>query len=138
MASGAVPPARVFKTKTFTRLAAKAGVRDAELCAAIPQVMAGQADDLGGGVYKKRLGKNLYRAILLSRAGDHWIFEYLFAKQNRPNIEIDELIEYRRVARFYGALAASQFEALVVNGHLKEICNATKKKIQEPCLQSNS
>jgi hypothetical protein len=26
-----------------------------------PEVMLRQADDLGGGVYKKRLSKNLYR-----------------------------------------------------------------------------
>ncbi len=114
---------RVFKTKAFARLAAKALIQDADLCSAMLQLIAGQVEDLGGGVYKKRLGRNLYRSILVTRAGQFWIFEYLFAKQNRQNIEVDELIEYRRVARFYSALAIAQFEALVDSRQLKEICH---------------
>jgi len=47
----------------------KAHIGDEELCAAISQVMEGQADDLGGGVYKKRLRKNQYRSIIFARAG---------------------------------------------------------------------
>jgi hypothetical protein len=46
--------------------------------------MLGQADDLGGGVFKKRLRKNQYRSIILARAGHYWVYEYLFAKQERP------------------------------------------------------
>ncbi|MDP1691244.1 MAG: type II toxin-antitoxin system RelE/ParE family toxin [Burkholderiaceae bacterium] len=42
-------PSRVFKTAWFTRAARKARIGDGELCVAIQQVMAGQADDLGGG-----------------------------------------------------------------------------------------
>ena len=41
---------RVFKTAWFSKVARKARMTDAELCAAIRQVMLGQADDLGGGV----------------------------------------------------------------------------------------
>jgi len=52
---------RVFKTAWFSKAARKAHIGAVELCSAIRQVMAGQAYDLGGGVYKKRLGKNLYR-----------------------------------------------------------------------------
>jgi len=48
----------VFKTSIFSKAARKAGISDSELCNAIVQVMLGQADELGGGVYKKRLGKN--------------------------------------------------------------------------------
>ena len=44
---------RVFKTTRFGKDAKKAGIGDAELCDAIAQVMAGQADDLGGGVFKQ-------------------------------------------------------------------------------------
>jgi len=42
---------RVFKTAWFSRAARKAHIKDDELCAAIAQVMKGQADDLGGGVF---------------------------------------------------------------------------------------
>jgi hypothetical protein len=59
---------RVFKTAWFSKAALKARIPDAELCTAIRQVMLGQADDLGGSVFKKRLGRNLYRSMWLPRA----------------------------------------------------------------------
>jgi hypothetical protein len=46
---------RAFKTARFSKDAKKARIKDAELCLAIQQVFLGQADDLGGGVFKKRL-----------------------------------------------------------------------------------
>jgi hypothetical protein len=53
-----------------------------ELCSAIRQVMLGLADDLGGGVFKKRLKKNQYRSIIVARAGQFWVYEFLFAEQD--------------------------------------------------------
>ena len=61
-------PARVFKTAWFAKAAKKSGIKDDELCEAIGEVIKGQCDDLGGGVYKKRLNKNLHRSILLSKS----------------------------------------------------------------------
>lgn len=55
------PLPRAFKSAWLARAAKKAKVSDAVLCKAIVQVMAGQADDLGGGVFKKRLSNNQYR-----------------------------------------------------------------------------
>jgi len=98
---------RVFKTAWFAKAAGKARLGDEELCTAIAQVMLGQADDLGGGVYKKRLGKNLYRSIILAKVNHHWVFEYLFAKSDRENIDEDELIEFRRIAKDYRGLTLS-------------------------------
>ena len=89
VASHAGESERVFKTAWFTKAARKARIPDEELCSAIRQVMLGQADDLGGGVFKKRLRKNQYRSIILARAGHYWVYEYLFAKQDRANIEDD-------------------------------------------------
>ena len=64
---------RVFKTAWFAKEARKAKITNEVLCRAISQVMQGQADDLGGGVYKKRLNDNLHRSIILAKAGQHWI-----------------------------------------------------------------
>jgi hypothetical protein len=50
-----MPKRNVYKTKWFAKAARKADIADAELCAAISEVEQGQADDLGGGVWKKRL-----------------------------------------------------------------------------------
>ncbi|CAN5204999.1 hypothetical protein BH09GEM1_BH09GEM1_39030 [soil metagenome] len=46
------PSGRVFKHSGFAKVARKAGIEDKELCTAIKQVMSGQGDDLGGGVFK--------------------------------------------------------------------------------------
>ena len=74
------PKDRVFKTARFSKDARKAKIKDAMLCAAIAQVMAGQADDLGGGVFKKRLNDNLHRSIILAKGAKYWIYEFLYAK----------------------------------------------------------
>ena len=44
---------RVFKTAWFSKAAKRVRIGDVELCIAIRQVMKDQADDLGGGVFKK-------------------------------------------------------------------------------------
>jgi hypothetical protein len=64
---------RAFKSAWFAKAARKAEISDKMLCKVIAQVIAGQADDLGGGVYKKRLSNNQYRSIILARAGIFWI-----------------------------------------------------------------
>jgi hypothetical protein len=93
--------ARTFKTAWFAKAAKKAGISDDELCIAIRQVALGQADDLGGGVFKKRLDKNRHRPIILANAGKFWVFAFLFAKKDRANIDEDELACFREVAAVY-------------------------------------
>ncbi len=72
---------RVFKTAWFAKAAKKARISDKALSKAISQVALGQADDLGGGVFKNRLNGNLHRSIVLTKAGEFWVFTYLFAKR---------------------------------------------------------
>jgi hypothetical protein len=86
MTKQAGPSERVFKTAWFSKAARKAHIADDELCSAVRQVMLGQADGLGGGVFKKRLGRNLYRSILLAKGRQFWVYEYLFAKKDLANI----------------------------------------------------
>ena len=61
------PLPQAFKTAWFSKAARKAGIGDSALIAAIRDVMQGQADDLGGGVFKKRLNKNMHRSIVLAK-----------------------------------------------------------------------
>jgi hypothetical protein len=68
------PLNRVFKSAWFSKAARKARISDRDLCHAIEQVMRGQADDLGGGVFKKRVNDNMHRSIILAKAGQWWIF----------------------------------------------------------------
>lgn len=83
------------------------------LCKTIALVMAGQADDLGGGVFKKRLSNNLYRSIILARGGAYWVYQYVFAKQDRANIDDDELKAFRLLAKDYATMTQAQADAQV-------------------------
>ena len=115
-------PMRVFKTAWFSKAAVKARISDAELCAAIRQAELGQADDLGGGVFKKRLDKNRHRSIILAKADSFWVFAFLFAKKDRANIDQDELAYFREVAALYREKPGSELQAELKNGKIVEIC----------------
>jgi hypothetical protein len=113
---------RAFKTAWFAKSARKAKIGDAELCKAIVQVIAGQADDLGGGVYKKRLSNNQYRSIIVARGGAYWVYTFLFAKQDMANVADDDLARLRALARQFAAMTQDQADAQVADGHWIEIC----------------
>lgn len=113
---------RVFKTAWFTKAAKKARITDGELCSAIRQVMLGQADDLGGGVFKKRLGKNLYRSLVLARGRQYWVYAYFFAKKDRANIDNDELMGFRALAGLYARKTDEDLAKEVQFNELVEIC----------------
>lgn len=114
---------RVFKTAWFAKEARKAKITDGELCRAITQVMQGQADDLGGGVYKKRLNDNMHRSIILAKAGQHWIYAYLYAKKDRENIAADELVAFKKLAKDYSEAGEAKITALLIEVELLEICH---------------
>ena len=120
------PKARTFKTAWFSKAAKKARIEDSALCAYIQQAVQGQADDLGGGVFKKRINNNMHRAIILAKAGRFWIFEYLFAKNDRENIEAAELVQFRALAKAYTDLSDKKIEQLIGNNHFVEICDDNK------------
>jgi hypothetical protein len=122
---------RIFKTALFAKSARKGGIADAVLCKAIQRVMQGQADDLGGGVFKKRLNENRHRAIILATGGSHWFYQYLFAKKDRDNIDDDELEAFRKLAKTYGKATDSQLERMLENKDLVEICNDGEAQIQK-------
>ena len=120
---------RVFKAAWFAKAAKKALIKDDGLCEAMGEVFKGQCDDLGGGVYKKRLNKNMHRSIVLSRGRRLWVYEYLFAKKDRDNIEDDELAGFRKLAKAYDTLTEKQLSKLLEGKDLTEICNGDEAKI---------
>ena len=115
--------ARAFKTAWFAKAARKARIKDDELCEAFREVLKGQADDLGGGVFKKRLNRNMHRSIILAKGGRRWIYAYLFAKKDRENIEDEELNDFRTLARSYATLSEEQMARLLEDKDLTEICH---------------
>jgi hypothetical protein len=117
---------RIFKTSWFNKAAKKAHIKDSELRMAIDQVIKGQAVDLGGGVFKKRLNENRHRSIILSKSGPFWVYEFLFAKKDLDNIDDHELAKFRQLASVYAKLSEEQVRKLLQNKSLVEICNENK------------
>jgi len=116
-------PVRIFKTAWFAKAARKSGIDDATLLNAVRQTMLGQAIDMGGGVFKKRLSQNRHRAIVLAKVSDRWVLEYLFSKQDKANIARDELIYFRKLAVAYASLADEQVQQFLENLEWVEINN---------------
>ncbi|MDH4395251.1 MAG: type II toxin-antitoxin system RelE/ParE family toxin [Limnobacter sp.] len=122
---------RVFKTRWFSKAAKKESISDSELCLAITQVLNGQAENLGGGVFKKRLNKNMHRALLLTQSKNHWVYAYLFAKNQRQNIDDLELIEFRKLADLYSLMSDKDIAKAVMNKEWIEICHDKETEIQK-------
>ncbi|MFY7925359.1 MAG: type II toxin-antitoxin system RelE/ParE family toxin [Aquidulcibacter sp.] len=124
-----IPISHAFKTVWFAKAAKKARIDDDELWKAIEQARLGQADDLGGGVFKKRLAGNRYRSILLAKGGTFWVYSYLFAKKDRDNIDDGELKAFRDLAKIYAGMTESQVEAQIDDGHWIEIKQPDKDQM---------
>jgi len=115
------PPTRIFKTAWFAKAARKAGIDDAALREAVQQAMRGQVVDLGGGVFKKRLNRNEYRALILAKRGDCWVLQHMFAKKDQANISASDLASLRRLAKGYADLSHAQIQQLLDDREWTEI-----------------
>ena len=104
---------RLFKTRDFTDAAGKAWICDSELREAFAQLLKGQADNLGGGVWKKRLNQNRHRSIILAKGRHYWVYQLLFAKQDQSNISQKDLIWFRAMAKTYESLNEAQVQRLL-------------------------
>ena len=96
---------QTFKTKAFTRFADKSGISDAALCRAVRDVERGLVGAyLGGGVIKRRIARpgqgksGGFRTLIVFRAGTRAIFLHGFAKNEKDNIEKDELVVVKKLA----------------------------------------
>ena len=121
---------RVFKTRHFSRWSRKAGLSDAALCKAVKEMEQGLIDaDLGGGLVKKRVplpgrGKSGgTRTLAATNRTDRWFFVFGFGKNERANIEDDELEALQNMAADLLKLDAKELDAAVMNGALQEICH---------------
>jgi hypothetical protein len=121
--------AGIYKTAWFARAQRKARIADDDLCEAIDAVGRGKAADLGGGVYKVRLNRQRYRAVLLAKGRQTSVFAYLYAKQDRANIDDDELAGFRKLARAYDAMTSDELAHLLRAGDLTEICHDTAREV---------
>ena len=119
---------RAFKSRLFNRWAAKVGLTDAMLWAALEEMERGLVDaDLGGHVYKKRIalggrGKSGgARTLIVYRAAEIAFFVDGFTKAERDNIGPDELEVLRATARDLLGYSEQGLRTLIETGKYLEV-----------------
>ena len=119
---------QVFAIKTFARWMRKNKVTQEDLLDATQEMVNGLVDaDLGGYVVKKRLalhgrGKSSgARTIVATNFGERWFFLFGFEKNERSNIDRDELKSLQQLALTLLSFDASQLETAVIAGQLVEL-----------------
>ncbi|MGH9620227.1 MAG: type II toxin-antitoxin system RelE/ParE family toxin [Bryobacteraceae bacterium] len=119
---------RIFKNKPFTRFANKSSIGDATLCEAVRDAERGLiAADLGGGVIKQRIarpGKGKsggFRTLIVFQAKSRAFFVHGFAKNEKQNIEKNELVALKKLASELLAYDDKIIGRAVASGALIEV-----------------
>jgi hypothetical protein len=119
---------RILKTKWFTRFAQRERISDDSLYEAALRAERGLIDaDLGGGVIKQRVARpgqgrsGGYRVLLAYRRGMVTVFLYGFAKNERDNINKDQLETLRDIARAWLEAETGMIDRAIQEGTLNEV-----------------
>jgi hypothetical protein len=119
---------RIFKTKWLARFARREGIDDQRLREAIERAEQGLIDaDLGGGLIKQRVARpgrgrsGGYRMIVGYRVKNRAVFLLGFAKNERENIEDNELLTLRSQAERWLVADAARLQKELELGNLQEI-----------------
>lgn len=121
---------RIFKTRHFARWMRKTELTDALLCKAVQEMSQGLIDaDLGCGLVKKRVGmagrgkRGGARTLVATNKNKRWFFVFGFEKNERANIDADELEALQELAKQLLARTREELEIALADGALKEICH---------------
>jgi hypothetical protein len=119
---------RIFKTKWLARFARRERIADKDLSEAIERAERGVIDaDLGGGLIKQRVARagqgrsGGYRMMVAYQARGRAVFLYGFAKNERDNIDPDELLSLREIAQGWLAPSADKIALAIADGALQEV-----------------
>ena len=126
---------RIFKTKWLMRYARRERIGDPSLKEAIERAGRGLIDaDLGGGLIKQRVARSGqgrsggYRMLVAYRAGTRAVFLYAFAKNERDNIDPDELLALREIGVSWLKADAPQLAQALEDGRLQEVTDDDNKE----------
>jgi len=121
---------RIFKTKIFTKWAAKEGLTDNRLRIAVDEMEHGLLDaDLGGSVVKKRVAisgrgkRSGMRTLLAYKVSNKAFFIYGFAKNAHTNISDNELKALKKLAKELLNYTDKKLTEVIKNGALIEVVN---------------
>jgi hypothetical protein len=126
---------RIFKTKWLVRYARRERITDRSLSDAVERAACGLIDaDLGGGIIKQRVARQGqgrsggYRMLVAYRTGSRAVFLYAFAKNDRENIDPDELLTLREIGVSWLAADAQQIAHALAEGILQEVTHGDEKE----------
>lgn len=118
----------VYKTKVFARWAKGEHLTDQDLCRAVSEIEEGLIDAaLGGSLVKKRVaasgrGKSGgYRTIIAYKIHRRAFFLYGFAKNERANIQPDELAALKKLAKVLIGYDKTQLAKALRDGVLSKV-----------------
>ncbi|CAM5195349.1 hypothetical protein CDEF62S_01674 [Castellaniella defragrans] len=101
---------------------------DAALCRAVKEMKSGLVDaDLGGLLYKKRIGRpgagksGGYRTLLPARVGDRYVFLHGFSKSDKANITRDEKRALQFAGKVFLELSAEALSKALQSGALLKV-----------------
>lgn len=123
---------RLFKTRTLAKFTRQNRIRDASLVAAVDNAMRGLVDaDLGGHIIKQRVarpgqGKRGGFRMLIGLRPDLAIFLFGFAKNERENIDDDQLKDLREIVAAWFAADEEKIAQALKDGILLEVQNGSK------------
>jgi hypothetical protein len=110
----------------------KAGLADEALCRAVAEMAQGLIDaDLGGHLVKKRVAlpgqgkRGGARTIVAGKLADRWFFPYGFAKNERANIDKEELKVLQQIGKELLALNDRKLKLDLSAGEIVEVCNGS-------------
>lgn len=119
---------RIFKTRYFQRWMRKTELTDQALHKAVDEMVQGLIDaDLGGGIVKKRVGlagrgkSGGVRTLLATNRSGRWFFVFGFEKNDRANINDQELEALQTLAADLLQRTELQLDAAVSDGSLVEM-----------------
>ena len=125
---------QILKTKGLVRFARRERIADASLKQAIERAERGLIDaDLGGGLIKQRIARpgqgrsGGFRVIVAYRAQGRAVFLFGFAKNERENIDPEELHLFRVLGANWLAANAATITQAIKTGDLEEISHDDEK-----------
>jgi hypothetical protein len=125
---------RIFKTKTLAKFTRRNGISDASLAAAVKRAMDGLIDaDVGGHIIKQRVarpgqGKRGGFRMLIGFRSDLAIFLFGFAKNERENIDDDQLKTLREIVASWFAADEKKIARALEDEILVEVQNGNESK----------
>jgi len=125
---------RIFKTRALARFTKREAISDESLVVAIETARRGLIDaDLGGGLIKQRVarpgqGKRGGFRMLIGFRSDRAIFLFGFAKNERENIDDQQLTTLREIVASWFAADDKKIAQALKDGLLIEVKHGKENK----------